>query len=107
MPPCLPAPIAWTPSHGVRILDQTLLPVEEAYRDLETVEAVAEAIRTLRVRGAPLIGIAAAMGVAMMAGKQGSGEAGKKAGKQGSGAVGQELMKDVEAAGKLLGATRP
>jgi methylthioribose-1-phosphate isomerase len=75
MPSCLPSPIAWTPSHGVRILDQTLLPEEESYRDLETVEAVAEAIRMLRVRGAPLIGIAAAMGVAMQAGRRGSGEA--------------------------------
>ena len=70
MPICLPTPIAWTPSHGVRVLDQTLLPTEEAYRDLETVEAVAEAIRTLRVRGAPLIGIAAAMGVVVGAGKR-------------------------------------
>jgi methylthioribose-1-phosphate isomerase len=51
----------------VRILDQTLLPGEERYLDLETVEAVAEAIRSLRVRGAPLIGIAAAMGVTLEA----------------------------------------
>jgi methylthioribose-1-phosphate isomerase len=69
MPICIPSPIAWTPTHTVRILDQTLLPGEEAYRDLETVEDVAEAIRALRVRGAPLIGIAAAMGVAMEAGR--------------------------------------
>ena len=45
MPTCIPTPIAWTSSHAVRILDQTLLPTEEAYRDLETVEGVAEAIR--------------------------------------------------------------
>ena len=77
MPPCIPSPIAWTPSNGVRILDQTLLPGEEAYRDLETVEAVAEAIRMLRVRGAPLIGIAAAMGVAMAAEQRGRGAAGR------------------------------
>jgi methylthioribose-1-phosphate isomerase len=95
MPTCLPAPIAWTPNHGVRILDQTLLPTEEAYRDLETVEAVAEAIRTLRVRGAPLIGIAAAMGVVQAVGKRGSGEAGKP-----------ELEK-VRKACEVLGATRP
>ena len=61
----IPAPIAWTPDHAVRILDQTLLPGEERYLDLDTVDAVAEAIRTLRVRGAPLIGIAAAMGVTL------------------------------------------
>ena len=61
----IPTPIGWTEDHGVRILDQTLLPDQERYRDLETVEQVAEAIRTLRVRGAPLIGIAAAMGVTL------------------------------------------
>ena len=59
----IPSPIAWTPARTVRILDQTLLPGEERYVELDTVDAVAEAIRTLRVRGAPLIGIAAAMGV--------------------------------------------
>jgi methylthioribose-1-phosphate isomerase len=79
MATCIPSPIAWTPNNGVRILDQTLLPGEEAYRDLETVDAVAEAIRMLRVRGAPLIGIAAAMGVGMEVGKRGSGEGSREA----------------------------
>jgi methylthioribose-1-phosphate isomerase len=95
MPTCIPSPIAWTPDHGIRILDQTLLPSEESYRDLQTVDAVAEAIRKLRVRGAPLIGIAAAMGVAMQAGKRGSG------------AVGQSGLEMVKEACKLLAATRP
>ena len=63
----LPNPIAWTPSGGIRLLDQTALPGEERYLELETVDAVAEAIAALRVRGAPLIGIAAAMGVALAA----------------------------------------
>jgi methylthioribose-1-phosphate isomerase len=63
----IPTPIAWTPDHAIRILDQTLLPTEERYLDLRSVESVAEAIRTLRVRGAPLIGIAAAMGVTLAA----------------------------------------
>ncbi|MEA2712839.1 MAG: methylthioribose-phosphate isomerase, partial [Gemmatimonadales bacterium] len=71
MPTCIPSPIAWTPDYGIRILDQTLLPTEESYRDLQTVDAVAEAIRMLRVRGAPLIGIAAAMGVVQAVGKRG------------------------------------
>jgi methylthioribose-1-phosphate isomerase len=47
----------------VRLIDQTLLPVTLAYRDCRTVEEVWEAIRVLRVRGAPAIGVAAAMGV--------------------------------------------
>ena len=63
-----PTPIDWTPGGAVRILDQTLLPHREAYRELATVDAVAEAIVSLRVRGAPLIGIAAAMGVAAVLG---------------------------------------
>jgi methylthioribose-1-phosphate isomerase len=49
----------------VRLIDQTLLPTELAYRDCRTVEEVWEAIRSLRVRGAPAIGVAAAMGVVL------------------------------------------
>jgi methylthioribose-1-phosphate isomerase len=47
----------------VRLIDQTVLPTRLEYRDCRTVEAVWEAIRALRVRGAPAIGIAAAYGV--------------------------------------------
>ncbi|MBL8793711.1 MAG: S-methyl-5-thioribose-1-phosphate isomerase [Planctomycetia bacterium] len=47
----------------LRLIDQTLLPNQLEYRDCRTVEEVWEAIRSLRVRGAPAIGIAAAFGV--------------------------------------------
>jgi methylthioribose-1-phosphate isomerase len=47
----------------VRLIDQTLLPTILSYRDCRTVEEVWEAIRALRIRGAPAIGIAAAMGL--------------------------------------------
>ncbi len=47
----------------VRLLDQTLLPTKVEYKDCRTVEEIWEAIRSLRVRGAPAIGVAAAMGV--------------------------------------------
>ncbi len=47
----------------VRIIDQTLLPAEEKIIQLESVDEVADAIRTLKVRGAPAIGITAAYGV--------------------------------------------
>ncbi len=50
---------------ALRIIDQTRLPTELVYLDLRTVPEVAEAIRTLRVRGAPAIGIAAAFGVVL------------------------------------------
>jgi methylthioribose-1-phosphate isomerase len=64
----IPKCIEWIgdPWRGfVRIIDQTLLPTTLAYRDCRTVEDVWEAIRSLRVRGAPAIGIAAAMGVVL------------------------------------------
>jgi len=47
----------------LRMIDQTLLPVEFVEIDCRTVEEVWEAIKVLRVRGAPAIGIAAAYGV--------------------------------------------
>jgi methylthioribose-1-phosphate isomerase len=56
-------PVTWSPTGAVRIVDQRALPEALVTRDLETVEAVAEAIRTLQVRGAPLIGIVAALGL--------------------------------------------
>ena len=56
----------WSGS-GVRALDQTRLPDEERWLELRTIEETAEAIRSLRVRGAPLIGLAAAMGLAVAA----------------------------------------
>src|SRR2546426_1094256 len=65
--------IAWSPSGAVRIIDQRALPEARIERDLESAEAVADAIRTLQVRGAPLIGIAAAMGlVAATRGQRGA-----------------------------------
>jgi len=65
-PPDLPVPVRWTPDGlALSLLDQTLLPKEERYLRLERVEEVAEAIVSLRVRGAPAIGLAAAMGLAM------------------------------------------
>jgi len=82
-------PIRWTGSQVV-ILDQTRLPQMEAYLRCEQVEQVAEAIRSLRVRGAPLIGIAAAYGIALAASKANG-----------------SLAERVERAAQLLRATRP
>lgn len=47
------------------MIDQRLLPDREVYNTYRTVEEVAEAIRTMVIRGAPAIGVAAAMGVAL------------------------------------------
>ncbi len=56
--------IEWTES-GVVMLDQKLLPAEEIYHTYVNHLEVAEAIRSMVIRGAPAIGIAAAMGVAL------------------------------------------
>jgi methylthioribose-1-phosphate isomerase len=50
---------------AVRLLDQSRLPESIAFLDCRDVEAVAAAIRELKVRGAPAIGVTAAMGVAL------------------------------------------
>ncbi len=47
----------------VRLLDQTLLPTKEEYLDIKTVDAMWEAIKELKVRGAPAIGVAAGYGL--------------------------------------------
>ena len=57
-------PIEWL-GDCVRVIDQRELPQREVHLNITTAEAMADAIRTLAVRGAPLIGIAAAMGVAV------------------------------------------
>jgi methylthioribose-1-phosphate isomerase len=85
--------LEWTDS-GVRFLDQTKLPSEEIYVNCTTHEQVADAIRHMVVRGAPAIGVAAAMGIAL-------GVKNSKAG------TGGELKKDFDAICDLMGKTRP
>src|SRR5713226_4685157 len=56
--------VEWT-KEGVSMLDQRLLPTEEKYLMLRSYEEVAEAIKKMVVRGAPAIGVSAAMGLAL------------------------------------------
>jgi methylthioribose-1-phosphate isomerase len=56
--------LEWT-TDGVRFLDQTRLPLEETYVLATTYQQVADVITTMVVRGAPAIGVSAAMGVAL------------------------------------------
>ena len=56
--------VEWT-NEGVRMLDQRLLPSEEKYLMLRSYDEVAEAIKKMVVRGAPAIGVSAAMGIAL------------------------------------------
>lgn len=60
-------PIEWLAEGKVRFLDQTRLPQEEYWVKAADYERIADAIRRLEVRGAPLIGIAAAYGLALAA----------------------------------------
>jgi len=60
----IPPTIEWNDG-AVRLIDQRRLPEELAFLDCRTVEELCEAIRTLAVRGAPALGAAGAMGVAL------------------------------------------
>jgi methylthioribose-1-phosphate isomerase len=64
----------WPTDDGaaVEIIDQTLLPHALEIRRLQSVDDAAEAIRTMRVRGAPLIGATAAYGLALALRDEGS-----------------------------------
>src|SRR5271170_601494 len=56
--------LEWT-EHGVVFIDQTKLPTEEVFVTCTTHQQVADVIRNMVVRGAPAIGVAAAMGIAL------------------------------------------
>ena len=59
----------WT-GNALRLLDQRKLPSAIEYEEFDSALGVAEAIRTMRVRGAPAIGIAAAFGVVLAAARR-------------------------------------
>ena len=85
--------LEWTDS-GVRFIDQTKLPTEETYVTCKTHEQVADVIRNMVVRGAPAIGVAAAMGIAL-------GMKNSKA------ATGAELKPQFDQICDVMGKTRP
>jgi methylthioribose-1-phosphate isomerase len=82
--------IQWTEA-GVVMIDQTRLPFEERYVTCRTYEEVAAAIRGMVIRGAPAIGVAAAMGVALGV----------------LHASGRQLDREVETICNTLAGTRP
>src|ERR1035441_6322751 len=85
--------LEWT-DQGVRFIDQTKLPTEEVYVTCKTHEQVADVIRNMVVRGAPAIGVAAAMGIAL-------GVNNSKAESTG------DLKRDFDQICELIGKTRP
>ncbi len=85
--------LEWT-DQGIRFLDQTKLPTEETYVTCKTHEQVADVIRNMVVRGAPAIGVAAAMGIAL-------GVNNSKAESIG------DLKRDFDQISDVIGKTRP
>ncbi|WP_376795031.1 S-methyl-5-thioribose-1-phosphate isomerase [Thermogemmatispora sp.] len=84
---------------GLMLLDQTLLPQQVVYCRLEDERQVAEAIKALKVRGAPAIGMAAAFGLVLAL---------RRLLQERGGQVGlADLLARLEEAGALLAATRP
>jgi methylthioribose-1-phosphate isomerase len=86
-------PVRWA-GDRLLLLDQTRLPGEEVERACATWDEVAAAIRTLVVRGAPAIGVAAAFGVALAA-------------RASRAETFDAFLTDLETAVKGLAATRP
>src|SRR5580765_2672241 len=85
--------IEWT-DEGIRMLDQRLLPTEEKYLMLRSYDEVADAIKKMVVRGAPAIGVSAAMGLALGA-------------SQSVGTSVADLEDDFDYMCKVMEATRP
>lgn len=91
----IPRAVRWAADgRSLELLDQTRLPEEEVWLRLESAAEVARAIREMRIRGAPAIGIAAAMGLALEAVRAAEDAAG-------------DVERRVEEARALLLATRP
>jgi methylthioribose-1-phosphate isomerase len=78
----------------VRTVDQTKLPLETVFLNLKTCDAVAEAIINMRIRGAPLLGAAAAFGIALAA-------------HQSKAKTNQALIAELENAANTIKRTRP
>src|ERR1700747_2630667 len=79
---------------SVRFLDQTKLPTEETYVNCTTYQEVADVIRNMVVRGAPAIGVAAGMGVALGVKNSKSENVG-------------DLKRDLDQICDVIGKTRP
>ncbi|MCJ7552134.1 MAG: S-methyl-5-thioribose-1-phosphate isomerase [Anaerolineae bacterium] len=86
-------PIQWI-NDRLRLLDQRLLPGEVVYVDYDDYRAVADAISTMVVRGAPAIGITAAYGMALAARQSQAGD-------------GEGVLADLQEAAETLRRSRP
>ncbi len=78
----------------VRLIDQTALPTEVVFKELRTCEEMWEAIRVLRVRGAPALGIASALGLVLGV-------------RSSTAETYEEFRRDLENTAEYLGTSRP
>jgi methylthioribose-1-phosphate isomerase len=78
----------------IRLLDQTRLPAEEVYLEIDDVAELAAAIRRMSIRGAPALGVAAAYGLALAAAISPA-------------QTHEQLLTDLRRAAAALAATRP
>jgi len=78
----------------VRLIDQNALPWELRYVECRSPEEVARAVKDMTVRGAPAIGVAAAMGIALAAYHSNARDL-------------EALLRDVERAAQVLSKARP
>ncbi|MDG6242853.1 MAG: S-methyl-5-thioribose-1-phosphate isomerase [Methanolobus sp.] len=81
-------------SDSIVMIDQTLLPLEYKIIECKTLSSLCEAIRSLRVRGAPALGVAGAYGIALAATLSSANDM-------------DALTKDLQVAAKTIKATRP
>jgi methylthioribose-1-phosphate isomerase len=88
-----PNVVSWNAGR-IRLLDQSCLPSEEAYLEIDDCRALAEAIREMSIRGAPALGVAAAYGLALAASRSSAVD---PAG----------LLAQMEEAAEMLRSTRP
>ena len=87
--------IDWNDENDTIIMvDQTLLPQEYKMIECKALELLTEAIRSLRVRGAPALGAAGGFGIALAAAKSTAGSM-------------EELMNELVSAGEIIKGTRP
>ena len=87
--------IDWNNSkNNIVMIDQTLLPAEYKVIECNTIDALCEAIKTLRVRGAPALGAAGGFGVALAAFRSNASTL-------------DSLLGDIQNASNTIIATRP
>jgi methylthioribose-1-phosphate isomerase len=90
----VPQPVEWVDGGQVRLVDQSRLPLKLEYVACTSVEELAEAIRSMKVRGAPALGVAAAYGLTLAAFHSPAIDA-------------SSLREELRSASELLRATRP